>query len=94
MAQPGEVKPWKCKNGHLLGTVRQNDDNVGQLYLYRNAIDLEAATDEEIGGVDVIAVIEYAEVVLCGVCGILRTWLPGEASLAKILRIIRQNRGV
>jgi hypothetical protein len=80
-----DQKPWMCRNGHELGSVRRNGSKVTQLFLYREAIDMG---EEHPGQVDVIAVIEgYVVDVRCSVpgCGALRTWVPGEAALRKLL---------
>lgn len=76
---------WRCKNGHELGSVRRTGSKVQQLLLYRNSIDLDSPRPDEL---DVIAVIEgYVVDVRCSVpgCGALRTWVPGEAALRKLL---------
>ena len=80
-----EIKSWKCKNGHELGSVQRNANKLVQLRLYRHAIDLFLEHPEEL---DVIAVIEgYVVDVRCSVpgCGELRTWVPGEAAMNKLL---------
>ncbi len=88
-----ERKPWKCRNGHELGSVRRNGHKITQLYLYRNAVDMSCNGDE----VDVIAVIEgYVVDVRCSVpgCGAMRTWVPGEAALQKLINSYRKNHQI
>ena len=80
-----EHKPWHCKNGHELGSVRRNGRKMTQLLLYRQALDMSGTCPEEL---DVIAVIEgFVVDVRCSVpgCGALRTWVPGEAALNKLM---------
>ena len=81
-----ERKPWKCKNGHELGSVGRNGNGsskVQRLFLYRTAIDMGGEHPED---VDVLAVVEgYVVDVRCSVCGALRTWVPGEAALRRLL---------
>lgn len=77
--------PWRCSNGHELGIVKRNGRRISQLLLYRNSIDVRAERPEEL---DVIAVIEgFVVDVRCSVpgCGALRTWVPGEAALNRLL---------
>lgn len=86
-------KMWKCKNGHALGSVGTNGSKVVQLYLFRQAIDMGDEHPEE---VDVVAVVEgYVADVRCSVpgCGAVRTWVPGEAALRRLLSAMGQGRG-
>lgn len=93
----GEPVAWRCKHGHDLGSVRWSETGGGskvqQLLLYRNAIDM---SDEHPDDVDVIAVIEgYVVDVRCNVpgCDAMRTWVPGEAALKRLLDSMRKRRG-
>src|SRR5512133_289924 len=79
------LAPWKCKHGHVMGNVRRSGSKVSQLLLFREAIDM---TLERPCEVDVIAIVEgYVADVRCNVpgCGAVRTWVPGEAALKKLL---------
>lgn len=78
-----DVKPWKCKNEHVLGQVRRNGTGIRQLLLYREAVDYEAFESAE---VDVMAIVEgYVTEVRCSVCGSVRTWVPGKEAILKLL---------
>jgi hypothetical protein len=85
---PGEQKVevslqvWKCKNGHGLGIVQQAGNKSAQLMLYRNAIDMEVQSPAQ---VDVIAVIESAVDIRCGICGEMRTWAPNQAAFERLM---------
>jgi hypothetical protein len=76
------LQVWKCKNGHGLGIVRQTGNKAAQLMLYRNAIDVESQNPVE---VDVIAVIESAVDIRCGICGEMRTWAPNQAAFERLM---------
>lgn len=92
------IKAWKCPAGHVLGQVVRNGSGIRQLLLYRAAMDLtpvptptgrdaspkrKGAEEEEI---DVMAVVEgYAADVRCSVCGAVRTWIPGQEALERLL---------
>jgi hypothetical protein len=86
-----EVKSWRCKRGHTMGlVVRQN--RVRRLLLLREALEIAsswedrpalAMTDE----LDVMAVVEgYVADVKCSICGEVRTWVPGEEALRRLLK--------
>lgn len=79
-----DVSPWRCENGHVMGSVRRNGSKVAQLLLFREAL----ADVERPAEVDVIAVVEgYVADVRCSVpgCGAVRTWVPGEAALRRLM---------
>lgn len=83
MDKKNEAKPWRCESGHTLGIVIRNGRGITQLLLYREAVDLIA---DEPGETDVIAVVEgLAMDVRCNLCGAVRTWVPGEAALRRML---------
>jgi len=76
---------------------------VRVLMLYRNAVSLNLTTDpspslrlhrggERAVEVDVMAVVEgYVADVRCDLCGMVRTWVPGEEALRKLLETAREN---
>lgn len=76
------IKAWKCPGGqHVLGQVVR-EGKVTQLLLYREAVDLEAGGDPP----EVMAVVEgYAAEIRCSRCGRVRTWVPGEEALRRLL---------
>jgi hypothetical protein len=79
------VAAWKCGSGqHQLGAVVRNGSGIRQLLLYRSAIDLDA---DEPGELEVLAVVEgYMTDVRCSICGSMRTWVPGEEALRRIVQ--------
>lgn len=77
-----EVKIWRCKNGHAMGQVRRNGRGISQLYLYRHAV----AVGDTPADVDVMAVVQGCVVdIRCDLCDEVRTWVPGEAELARLV---------
>jgi len=86
-----EAKPWMCPSKeHVLGLVMRNGSGIRQLLLYRTAVDCASggAMDE----VDVIAVVEgYAADVRCSICGRVRTWVPGQEALERLLESMRRG---
>ena len=79
-----EMKPWKCKTGHVLGQVRWKGHGDSQLILFREAIDLdmEQPAEQEVAGV----VEGYVTLTWsCSICRNERTWVPGEEALARLI---------
>jgi hypothetical protein len=95
------LKQWKCRNGHVLGVVRQvkhNGGRVARLMLFRHAIDM---TKDTLENVDVLAYVEGTTLdVDCDVpgCGLKRSWFLGADATERLLerysiRTDRQNPG-
>jgi len=83
-----EMKAWRCPGGeHVLGMVVRNGSGVRQLVLYRIAIPSNSQeSDSQIEEVEVMAVVEgYVADVRCSICGRVRTWVPGEEAMRKLL---------
>ena len=92
--QGGSVKAWRCPGKeHVLGLVRRNGRGIRQLWLYRQAVDDRAPLDSdestsagEMAEVDVMAVVEgLALDVRCSICGEMRTWVPGEEAIRRLI---------
>lgn len=85
-----EMKEWKCKQGHVMGQVRRNGSGVRQLLLYREAVDKDA---QDILSPDVMAIVEgYAAEVTCSVCGCVRTWVPGQEAMDRLVAMVLRSR--
>jgi hypothetical protein len=83
-----EMKVWKCSQGHVLGLVRRNGSGVTQLMVYRQAVDMES---EEPAAPEVMAVVEGTVFdIRCSVCEAVRTWVPGERALERLLERLAQ----
>ncbi len=92
MPDDRDMQAWLCPRGHVMGLLRWVD-GVRSLYLYRQAIDLEKSSDEEIASVDVMAVVEwYILDVACSVCGERRSLAPGETVLRRWEEIAEDYR--
>ena len=86
MRSNGDVKTWRCEQRHALGVVVRDGGGVRRLLLYRVALDGNPGDEE----VDVIAVSEgYVADVRCSICGGLRTWVPGQEALRRMLERAR-----
>lgn len=96
MGERREVKAWRCRGGHVMGMVVRTDGvgkdgaqtvGVRQLILYRQAISFGG--DEE---VEVIAIVEgYVIDVRCSLCGRVKTWMPDEEALKRLIEQMRER---
>ena len=69
-----EIKPWRCKNNHIMGLTQRNSSGIRVLMLYRNALDAdlsparipdlspgpspERGGDIDLNEIDVMAIVE------------------------------------
>ena len=87
-----ELKEWKCKQGHVMGQVRRNGSGIRQLLLYREAVDMEA---QVLLYPDVMAIVEgYAAEVTCSICGGVRTWVPGQEAMDRLIEHVLKGRRI
>ena len=83
-----EMKPWRCKNGHVMGRVFRNGSRAQQMVLFREAMDMEPS-DDELAEVDVMAIVDGHVVdIRCSICGALRTWAPGKEALRRLVESV------
>jgi uncharacterized protein (DUF2342 family) len=87
-----------------MGVVVRNNSGVRQLLLYRQAVYLDlppspsTSSGQALDGkgeneVDVMAIVEgHVMDVRCSICESLRTWVPGEEALRKLLERARAMR--
>ena len=70
----------------------RNGDGIRQLLLYRVALDPGGPGEDD--EVDVLAIVEgYVANVRCSQCGQVRTWIPGQESLERLIKQARRARG-
>jgi hypothetical protein len=71
------ANPWKCTQGHIMGVIeRVKTDHKStrpRLVLFRGALEPEEPANHAVP----FAKVDSAEVV-CGICGEIRTWFPGD----------------
>lgn len=73
------VKPWRCRNDHVLGLMVMNGADVPQLLVYRHAVDAEADTPAE---VDVmLGPVTGSMLVKCDICDDKQPWTVSISSL-------------
>ena len=78
-----ELKPWNCPQGHTLGMVLRSGSGIRQLLIYRQALDGQAPDEAP----EVFATAEGLVMdVRCSLCGEVRTWVPGQEALDRLIR--------
>lgn len=85
-----EIKAFKCKNGHTLGYVIRNRENIVNLIVLRDNKRIDG--NGPIPEVDIVWIITGWATVRCGECGSIRDWVPGEYSLDRLLEHYRNRR--
>lgn len=90
-SERAEAKRWMCPSKkHQLGLVVRNGRGIGQLLLFRQAIDLKADPPAE---VDVIGVLVGEMIdVRCSICGRMRTWVPSQEALDRLVESVLRSR--
>ncbi|MBA4420248.1 MAG: hypothetical protein C0391_03800 [Anaerolinea sp.] len=84
-----ELTAWKCKAGHVLGQSGRNGHGIRQVIIYREAIDPDELGDAP----DVLLVAEGLVMdVRCSICGDMRTWVPGEEAIQRIIKLYSRER--
>lgn len=84
-----EIREWHCEKGHVLGLVVK-DSGGSHLLLYRNAVDDGAESPAQ---VDVIARIDSANDIRCGICGVMRTWVPSQEAFDRLMKHYKSREG-
>lgn len=78
-----KMREWVCENGHVMGLVGRNGSGVTQLWIYRQAIDLES---DEPAAPEVMGIAQgHVFDIRCDVCEAVRTWVPGDEALRRLL---------
>jgi hypothetical protein len=86
-----ELKPWKCKKGHTLGMSGRSAGGIRQLMIFRRAIDAADLGEPP----DVMAVAEGMVMdVRCDLCGEMRTWVPGQEAIERLMARYREEVGI
>jgi hypothetical protein len=65
------MKPWKCKNDHILGFIRWNGNDLPQLMVLRESMDMDAEHPDE---TDVLGPVDGRMLVRCKQCDEVRVW--------------------
>lgn len=65
------MKPWKCKNDHILGFIRWNGNGLPQLMVLREALDMQAEHPDE---VDLLGPLDGRMPIRCSICDDVQVW--------------------
>lgn len=84
MSDKKTMKPWKCRNGHILGYIRWNGNNLPQLMVLRESMDMEAERPDE---VDFLGALDGQMPVRCKICDEVTLW---KISVESMLAIFAQ----
>lgn len=87
-----ELRIWTCRNGHALGQIRKSGRGLHQLFLYRQAVNLDQTSPCD---VDIIAVVEGTVMdICCDICGEVRTWIAGQEQMDRLITQYALNHGL
>lgn len=78
------MKPWRCKNGHILGFIRWNGNDLPQLMVLRESMDMEAERPDEVG---FLGALDGQMPVRCNICDEVTVW---KISVESMLAIFAQ----
>lgn len=99
MSEQKIERPWKCKNGHVLGQlerVRGVKNGVPyratRLNVFRHAIDLGAEMPAEVDVMMVLPAYSGTPGIVCDVCGVRRPWDINQELLDKLIASTRKGR--
>lgn len=83
LGQKKAMKPWKCRNGHILGYVRWNGNDLPQLMVLREALDMQAEHPDE---VDLLGPLDGRMPIRCSVeaCDDVKVWEINALSLVSL----------
>lgn len=76
-----KIKPWMCKNDHILGYVQWNGNDIPQLMVLREPIDVTAERPDE---VDLLGPLDGNMPVRCKICDDVKVWRINHLGLAAL----------
>lgn len=80
---PPPMKPFRCKNHHILGYIRWNGSGLPQLMVLREALDMQAECPDE---VDLLGPLDGRMPIRCSVegCDDVKVWEINALSLVSL----------
>jgi hypothetical protein len=83
---PRDIKPWTCRNNHILGYINWNGDGipqlrVPQLRVLREALDMSAEHPNE---VDLLGPLDGRMPIRCSICDDVQVWEISVESLVAL----------
>jgi hypothetical protein len=71
MSDKKPMKPFTCKNHHILGYIRWNGNDLPQLMVLRESMDMDAERPDE---VDLLGPLDGNMPVRCKLCDDVQVW--------------------
>jgi hypothetical protein len=84
------LKPWRCKNNHVLGIIQINGNEITRLMLYRHAVDDKAEQPAEVDLL--IGPLVGSMPVRCDICDDVRLWDVSVETIAYWLTSLSSDR--
>lgn len=81
MSDKKPMKPFTCKNNHILGYIRWNGNDLPQLMVLRESMDMNAERPDE---VDLLGPLEGNMPVRCKLCDDVKVWKINHLGLASL----------
>lgn len=83
------LKPWRCKNKHILGVIQINGNEITRLMLYRHAVDDKAEKPAEVDLM--IGPLVGSMPVRCDICDDVKLWDISLESIAYLLSVLSSD---
>jgi hypothetical protein len=78
---PRDIKPWTCRNNHILGYINWNGDGIPQLRVLRESLDMDAEHPNE---VDLLGPLDGRMPIRCSICDDVQVWEISVESLVAL----------
>jgi hypothetical protein len=85
-----DLKPWQCKNKHILGIIRLNGNQTPQLMLYRHAVDSSSDHPAEVDLM--IGPLVGRMPVRCDICDEVSVWDVSVDALVELIGGLPQKQ--
>lgn len=89
MSDRKSMKPWTCNNGHILGYIRWNGDDLPQLMVLRESMDMQADRPDE---VDLLGPLDGRMPIRCLICDEVRVWEVSAPTLVMLFRRLTKEQ--
>lgn len=66
-----QMKQWVCRNNHILGFIRWDQNGVAQLMVLRMPLDMEAESPND---VDLLGPLDGRMSIRCLICADVKIW--------------------
>ena len=84
-----EMKQWRCKQGHILGFIEWDGNDLPHLLVLREALDMEAADPRE---VEAMGPLDGRMPIPCSICGDVKVWEVSAPTLVTLFRRLKKEQ--